>query len=189
MVNRRKTAFTMTLLLTCSSMAMSQSSKPAEPYSARQALDDRITVVERQVVSGADAMPEDKYGFAPTNGEFAGVRTFAEQVKHAAAANWQLGSKVLGEEPPAGTKNETAPESVKTKAEIMAYLRGSFACLHRATATVNEKNLAEPIKGLSGTWQRMRLGLLIDAIAHSSDHYGQMVEYLRMNGIVPPESR
>jgi hypothetical protein len=68
------------------------------------------------------------------------VRTFAEQVKHLAAANYQLGSKALGVQPPAGTKNESAPESVKTKAEIMQYLRGSFSCLHRAAAMLDEKS-------------------------------------------------
>ena len=71
----------------------------------------------------------------------------------------------------------------------MEYLRGSFAILHRAVATVDERNLTSPIDGLTGTWQRTRLGLLVDAFAHSSDHYGQMVEYLRANGIVPPASR
>jgi uncharacterized damage-inducible protein DinB len=71
----------------------------------------------------------------------------------------------------------------------MEYLKGSFVCLHRAAAKVDEKNEVEPIQGAKGTWERTRLGLLIDALAHSSNHYGQVVEYLRMNGIVPPESR
>jgi len=71
----------------------------------------------------------------------------------------------------------------------MAYLKGSFACLHRAAVMTSSGNEIEPIPGKSGTWQRTRLGLLIDALAHSSNHYGQMVEYLRMNGIVPPASR
>jgi hypothetical protein len=71
----------------------------------------------------------------------------------------------------------------------MEYLRESFATLHRAVATVDDRNLMVPIDGLTGTWRRTRLGLLIDSLAHSSDHYGQMVEYLRANGIVPPASR
>jgi hypothetical protein len=78
---------------------------------------------------------------------------------------------------------------VKTKAEIMAYLEGSFECLHRAAALINDQNQVEPLPRASGTWQRTRLGLLIDVLAHSSNHYGQMVEYLRMNRIVPPASR
>ncbi len=122
----------------------------------------------------------------PSNGEFKGVRSFADQVKHLAAANYQLGAGVLGEEPPAGTRDESAPDSVKTKAQIMEYLKGSFAVLHRAANSIDERNMNEPIlkKG-----NRTRLWLVVDAVAHSSNHYGQMVEYLRMNGIVPPASR
>ena len=92
------------------------------------------------------------------------MRTFAEQVKHLAAANYQLAAATLAEEPPAGTDHETAPDSVKTKAQVMDYLKGSFTSLHRAAAALN-------------------------ALVHSSNHYGQMVEYLRMNNIVPPASR
>lgn len=194
MMNRWKNALALTLLLACGNLAVAQSDKTAEPWSSRQVIEHRIATVEKDLVPLAEAMPEKRYSFAPTNGQFAGgqfagVRTFAEQVKHLAAANYQLGSMALGEQPPAGTKNESAPESVKSKAEIMEYLRGSFACLHRAAAMIDEKNLTEPIKGGSGTWQRTRLGLLVDAIAHASNHYGQMVVYLRMNGIVPPASR
>src|SRR6185437_13755197 len=112
-----------------------------------------------------------------------------DQLKHLAAANWQLGSKALGVDPPSGTHDEQAPASVRSKAEILDYLRGSFACLHRAAAAIDQQNAMQPIPGLSGTWQRTRLGLIIDALAHSSDHYGQIVEYLRANSIVPPASR
>ncbi len=148
-------------------------------------LDAWVSKTEALVVPAAEALPEERYGFAPKDGNFEGVRTFAEQVGHLAAANWQLGSRALGEEPPAGTRNETAPESIRTKAEILAYLRGSFVCLHRAIAA---GRLLEPIAA-TDVAQRSRLGLVIDAIVHSADHYGQMVEYLRMNGIVPPASR
>ena len=160
--------------------------QPARPRSAREVLDFWVSETEKLVVPAADAMPEDKYSFAPSNGEFKGVRTFAEQVKHLAAANYQLGAGVLGEEAPAGTRDETAPESIKTKAEIMEYLKGSFAMLHRAANSIDEKNMNEPILKMGN---RTRLWLVMDAVAHSSNHYGQMVEYLRMNGIVPPASR
>jgi uncharacterized damage-inducible protein DinB len=156
--------------------------------SMSQALDVWVTNTEKLLVPAAEAMPEEKYSFAPTNGEFHGVRTFAEQVKHLAAANYQLGAFILGEKPPHDERGENAPQSVKTKAEIVEYLKGSFAYLHRAAATIDEKNAAAPVEmpgGRSGT----RVGLLVDALAHSQNHYGQMVEYLRMNGIVPPASR
>jgi hypothetical protein len=134
-------------------------------------------------------MPEDKYSFAPTNGEFKGVRTFAEQVKHLAANNYRMAAKILGEKPTADQESEAGPDSVRTKGEIVAYLKGSFAALHKAVGTIDAKNKVAPISGASGTWQSARLGLAVDAVAHSFNHYGQMVEYLRMNGIVPPDSR
>ena len=120
------------------------------------------------------------------SGQFSGVRTFAEQVKHLAAANYQLAAATLGQEPPTGTDHETAPDTVKTKAQIMDYLEGSFTSLHRAAAGINENNMDDPIPSKGN---RTRLLMLIDAVVHSSNHYGQMVEYLRMNNIVPPESR
>ncbi len=185
----KPTILAITSLVLLSSFAVAQSQKPEVPTSTTQILNDWVTNIEQLLVSAADAMPEAKYSFAPTAGEFKGVRTFAEQVKHLAAANYLLGSRILGEAPPDGTQGETAPASVRSKAEIMEYLKGSFACLHRAAASLNEKNAVEPIPNTKGTWQRTRLGLLIDALAHSSNHYGQIVEYLRMNGVVPPESR
>jgi len=178
--------FVALLVLILSKSATAQKHVPPEAKTVSQVLEFWIGDTERLVVSTAEAMPESSYSFAPTNGEFKGVRTFAEQVKHLAAANYQLGAGALGEDPPAGTQNESAPVSIRTKAEIMEYLRGSFAGLHRAAATINEKNMNEPIAAKGG---RTRMWLLIDAVAHSSNHYGQMVEYLRMNGIVPPASR
>jgi hypothetical protein len=156
------------------------------PRTVSQVVDFWVTDTEQLLVPAADAMPEGKYSFAPSNGEFSGVRTFGEQVKHLAAANYQLAAGTLGEDPPAGTDHETAPESVKTKAQIMDYLKGSFANLHRAAAAINENNMNEPIPSKGN---RTRLLMMIDAVVHSSNHYGQIVKYLRMNNIVPPASR
>jgi uncharacterized damage-inducible protein DinB len=117
------------------------------------------------------------------------VRTFAEQVKHLSAANYQLAARILGENPPHGEHDETAPDSINSKAQIMNYVKGSFVALHRAVATIREGNLLEPVVTSAGSEQRNRLSFAVDAVAHSYDHYGQMVEYLRMNGIVPPASR
>lgn len=147
-----------------------------------------VTKTEHAVVPAAEALPEGSYGFAPNSGEFTGVRTFAEQVKHLAAANYQLAALVLGGEPPAGTKNETAPASVQTKSEIMAYLRGSFTSLHLAATRIDSQNAEVRIQIPNGETENA-VGLVIDAIAHSWNHYGQIVEYLRMNRIVPPASR
>jgi hypothetical protein len=182
----RKSILAMLLTLISVPPASAQKQVPPQPKTVSQVLEFWISDTERLAVPAAEAMPESKYSFAPANGEFQGVRTFAEQVKHLAAANYQLGAATLGEDPPAGTQNESAPPSVQTKAEIMEYLKGSFACLHRAAAVLSEKNMNDPIASKGG---RTRMWLLIDAVAHSSNHYGQMVEYLRMNGIVPPASR
>jgi hypothetical protein len=187
----RKMKRILTILTVC--MAVSVVALPQTTQSdhlgAAQVLEDLVSNAEKEIVPAAEAMPEDKYSFAPSGGEFTGVRTFAEQVKHLAAANYQLGARILGEAPPHGEHNESAPDSVRSKQEIVAYMKGSFAILHRAVASIHESNLSYPISGTKGTWQRTRLGLAVDAVAHSYDHYGQIVEYLRMNGIVPPASR
>ena len=187
-MRKRKYIFAALLVLVVSKSAMAQKQAPvpAENRTVSQVLEFWISDTERLMVPAAEAMPESSYSFAPANGAFKGVRTFAEQVKHLAAANYELGASALGEDPPVGTQNEAAPASIRTKAEIMEYLRGSFACLHRAAAAINEKNMIEPIAAKGG---RTRMWLLIDAVAHSSNRYGQMVEYLRMNGIVPTASR
>ena len=173
------------LLLYCTS-APAQADRSAQPRNVSQVIDFWVSETEQLLVPAADAMPEAKYSFAPSDGEFDGVRTFAEQVKHLGAANYQLAAGTLGEEPPAGTARESAPDSVKTKDQIMDYLRGSFVSLHRAAAALNEKNMNDPI---ASKGNRTRLQMLVDALVHSSNHYGQIVEYLRMNNIVPPASR
>jgi hypothetical protein len=152
-----------------------------------QALDFWISNTEKEVVPAADAMPEGKYSFVPAGGEFTGVRTFREQVKHLAANNYRMAAYILGQTPTADQEEETGPDSIRSKAQTMDYLRGSFVALHRAVATIDKKNMVEPMP--IPLRQKTRLQLAVDAVAHSYDHYGQMVEYLRMNGIVPPASR
>jgi uncharacterized damage-inducible protein DinB len=154
-----------------------------------QVLDGGVKSVEGEFVSAADAMPEDKYSFAPTSGEFKGVRTFAQEVKHVAAVNYLVGGVILGEKPPVDVGGENGPDSIKTKADIMKFIKDSFAYAHKAAASVDEKNMVEPIKNPFGEGETTRLGMATVFTWHSFDHYGQMVEYLRMNGIVPPASR
>lgn len=166
--------------------SIGQSLKGETHRSVGKELDVWVTKTEEQIVSAADAMPEEKYDMQPMAGEFKGVRTFAEQVKHLAATNYILASAVLGEKPPHQERHESAPVSLKSKAEIMEYLKGSFGYLHRAAAAINESNENETMPQMDG---RTRPGLIVDALLHSFNHYGQIVEYLRMNGIVPPVSR
>jgi len=152
-----------------------------------QALDYWITHTQKEVVPAAEAMPEAKYSFAPTAGSFAGARTFAQQVKHLAATNYRLAAHIAGQSPTPDQESEIGPDAVRSKAQIMEYLEGSFAALHRAVAIITSGNMVQRLR--VPYRQTTRLQFAIDAVAHSYDHYGQMVEYLRMNGIVPPASR
>jgi hypothetical protein len=157
----------------------------------RRAVHILLQLLELEVESTADAMPADKYRFAPTDGEFTGVRTFGEQVKHLAATNNILAAAALGEEPPADAGDEAGPEAVRTKAQILAYLKDSFAHLGKAVDSIGDSTVpvkASPISPLTASTVT-RLALIEEALVHSFDHYGQMVEYLRMNGVVPPASR
>jgi hypothetical protein len=146
---------------------------------------------EKVIVSAADAMPADKYGFAPTDGEFKGVRTFGQMVKHLSATNYILAAAALGEEPPADAGDELGPEAVRTKDEIIRYLKGSFVHLDQAIEAIGQKTVpvkSSPISPLKGA-EATRLALVAESLVHAFDHYGQMVEYLRMNSVVPPASR
>src|SRR5713101_4432214 len=158
------------------------------PSPTGRAIDAWVTNTEKHLVPVAEVMPENKYSFSPTGGEFKGVRTFAEQLKHLAANNYAVSAHILGEKPAPDQAAESGPESVTTKAQILDYLKGSFAALHRAVATIDATNAAETVPGAKANIVASRLALAIDAIAHSFDHYGQLVEYPRMNGIVPPDS-
>jgi uncharacterized damage-inducible protein DinB len=149
-----------------------------------------VTALEKRIVEAADAMPANKYSFAPTAGEFTGVRTFGQQVKHLAATNYILAAAALGEQPPSDAGDETGPEALRMKADIVEYLRGSFRALHRAAAAIDQGNAIVgdvPISPLIG--RATRLGYVQEAMGHAQNHYGQMVIYLRMNGVVPPASR
>jgi uncharacterized damage-inducible protein DinB len=178
------------ILLAYGGAVLAQANKMPQQRTIAEALDSWISRVETLVVAGADAMPADKYSFAPptTIGDFAGVRTFAQQVKHLSANNYRMAALILSQKPTADQENETGPDSVRTKSEIMEYLKGSFTTLHRAVATIDAQNAVQPVPTPSD-WQKTRLSFAVDVVAHDMNHFGQMVEYLRMNGIIPPESR
>ena len=177
-------------LLALAGLGTAQDNKGKDEHrTVTQVLDRTVTNMESEFVPAADAMPEDKFGFVPTSGEFKGARTFGEQVKHVAAVNYIFGAAILSEKVPVDVGEESGPASVKTKAEILNYLKESFAYVHKAIQTINDKNLVEPVKSPFGEGKVTRLGLATSVAGHGFDHYGQMVEYLRMNGIVPPASR
>lgn len=151
--------------------------------------DHSLTGIEKEVVSGAEAMPDDKFNFAPTQGEFKGVRTFAQQIKHIAAVNYMLGAALMSEKPPINVGSENGPDNLTSKADIVKFLKDSFAYLHKALATLDENNILAQVQSPFGPNKVSRLGLTVIALGHPFDHYGQMAVYLRMNGIVPPASR
>jgi DinB superfamily len=152
-------------------------------------LDGQIKALDSDVLRLAEAMPADKYDFAPKAGSFQGVRTFAEQTRHLATVIYMMSGAVLGENPPVDTgKDDSGPAAVKTKAQLVEYLRGSLAFAHKAVGTVTEKNELDDITSPFGDGKMKRLAAASMIAWHSFDHYGQMVVYARMNGVIPPSS-
>jgi len=173
--------------------AAGASASPSTPPTIASAIDREISIVEKEVVEAAEAMPEDKFDFSPEKlnlpgSDYKGVRTFGEQLKHVAASNYLIWSPITGEKPPDTVNDGKGPDNMKAKADIIKYLKDSFAFGHKSVATLNSSNLVEPITSGSGR-PTTRLFLATFAPAHCFDHYGQIIEYLRMNGIVPPASR
>jgi hypothetical protein len=163
--------------------------KPDQKPTFAMVLDRSLTNVEHEVVPAAEAMPEDKFNFAPTQGEFKTVRTFAQQVKHIAAVNYMIAGSILSEKPPVNLGGENGPDNITSKADVVKFLKDSFAYLHKAANSIDESNVLGQVQAPFGPNKMTRLGLSVIAISHPFDHYGQMVEYLRMNNIVPPASR
>ncbi len=166
------------------------SSSPQSAPTLASMVDGEVSAIEKQIVDVAEAMPEDKYNFSPENlnipgSDYKGVRTFAMQVKHVAASNYFIWSTITGDKLPDNLKDGDGPSDLKTKADIIKFLKDSFALGHKAAATLTVENMLQPV----GQGKSLRLHRAEFGVAHAFDHYGQMVEYLRMNGIVPPASR
>jgi uncharacterized damage-inducible protein DinB len=138
---------------------------------------------EKQVVGLAEAMPADKYSFAPSSGQFTGVRTFAQQLTHVAAAQYFFFGS-FGIKPSIDLKSL---EKLTGKEEIIKALKDSFEFAGKATGTMTAQNAFEEIQQRDGT--NTRASIVAFSLAHTNDHYGQMIEYLRTNGIVPPGSK
>jgi len=177
------------LLFATPSLVLAQAAAPAKPavgtpIPPAQVYGKVLSIMEQQFVSAAEAMPEDKFNFAPpaSLGEFKGVRTFAQQIKHVAESNYYFfgGSDYTD----AQAKEMTdSIEKLTTKADIVKALKDSFALAHAFVDTITPENAF--VQTAHGT----RAGMASFGIAHVMDHYGQLVVYLRMNGIVPPASR
>ena len=153
-------------------------------------VDHEISAVEKQVFDAAEAMPEDKFNFTPESlaipgDDYKGVRSFALQVKHIAASNYFIWSPIAGDAVPQAIKDGNGPADMKSKADILKFLKESFALGHKAAASLTPDTMLQPY----APGKAVRLDRTEFGIAHAYNHYGQMVEYLRMNGIVPPASR
>ena len=165
---------------------------PAPPATYASLVDRQVSTYEKNVVEAAEAMPADKFDFSPATLKIPGssytdVRTFAQLVKHTATANYRLWTNVTGEKMPENIKSGNGPDELKTKAEIIQFLKDSFAVGHRAAKSLTPENALEEIPWFRGT--APRLFVASAAVIHAADEYGQMVEYLRMSGVVPPASR
>jgi uncharacterized damage-inducible protein DinB len=151
---------------------------------------------EYEVRSAAEAMPADKWSYRPAEGLFkkekpdfgpAEVRTFGEQIKHIACSNFAFAAELDGATPPDAC-DKGGPSPAKTRAELLVYLRESFAALKKSLSAITAENMYDPIEG-PYAGPNTRLGLAEVCIWHAADHGGQMIIYLRLNGIVPPTSR
>jgi len=157
--------------------------KPSEPATIPGSLNKMWETVEKDFISLADAMPEDKWSFKATQD----VRAFGDQVKHVACANEAWGKKLRGEKNLPERCDLGGPNPAKSKAEVMAYLKQTFQMVDAGLAATNAGNLLQTLSGpYAGS---NRLEVLNAALWHTTDHYGQLVVYMRLNGIVPPASR
>ena len=175
-------------------MKMDSPMKPAvgAAVAPSKALDDMLNLFEGELTGVAKTMPAEKYGFAPSAATFAttqgakfdGVRTFAQELTHLISANYYFYGVVSGEKPDVDMK---AINALTAKDDLLKALAASFAFAHKAVATITPENAFVAIKGVDGMTTRATVAAF--GVAHGYDHYGQMVEYLRMNGLVPPGSK
>lgn len=155
-------------------------------------IDSELGIIESEMMGAVKAMPADKFGFAPSQAifvpsqvtDFATVRTFAQQATHVAQANYFFASFVSGVKPDIDVR---AISKLTSKDDVVAALAASFAFAHKSIATLTAANAFEVVKTPEPGLQT-RSTIAMFCVAHANDHYGQVVEYLRMNGIVPPSS-
>jgi len=166
---------------------------PASAPTIASALDRSLSSIERNIMNAAQAIPEEKYDFSPATANIPGdfktpdpVRTLGQQFKHIGDALESYSSIILAEKRPE-TSDENGPKNVKTKQDVINYLKAPFAKAHTAIITINQQNVVEMVQ--AGNNKAPRLAPALGMIGHSNNHYGQIIEYLRMNGMVPPESQ
>lgn len=174
------------LLLTLSICSLPMFGADQAPPTPGQIIDGEVRQIEREAVRIAGAMPADKYNFAPTAGEFKGVRTFSQQISHMATIIYSVSAASMGEKSPVEMgKDENGPASIQGKDAVVKYLKDSLAYAHKAAAGLTQANMNDMLPSPFGQGKMSRLQILTVIGWHSYDHYGQAIEYVRMNGIDP----
>ena len=161
-------------------MKKDEAVKPADPEV--KVVLDSWNEIGRKLTAMAEDFPEDKYDFKPTPAQ----RSFAEQLLHAAGSCYYFTNPVMGKEPPAG--EDPKREQYKSKADIVAFVKKSFADGAAAIQAKGEKGMTTEVVYFPGQKSRV-LDIAYGIIEHSGEHYGQLVVYYRLAGLVPPESR
>jgi len=147
----------------------------------------QIDLVEHDLVGLAKAIPDERYDFRPAGAGFDGARTFGEQVRHTATMIFMTAAIVLEERSPYGPgANDNGPADIQGKAQIVGYLEASIRYARKAMATLTPANHLDPLKTYFG-WQP-RIEVAAGVAYHSYNHYGQMVIYARLNGLVAPSA-
>ena len=163
------------------------SQEPEIPKSISESFAGMLQYAEGNLLGVAEAMPEDRYSFIPTNGKYEGVRSFGEQIKHVACAQFAFFNEFEGKNPPDDCERG-GHDSARTKRELLKYLKDSFDYGNRVLSTLTVQNALDRVEGRYAS-PNTKLGISVVAVWHLADHYGQLVEYLRMNGIVPPATQ
>jgi hypothetical protein len=154
--------------------------KPADPEV--KVVLDAWNEIGSKLTAMAEDFPEDKYDFKPTPAQ----RSFAEQLLHAAGASYYFTNPVMGQKPPAG--EDPKRERYKSKADIVAFVKKSFADGANAIQSKGEKGLTTEVVYTPEQKARV-IDIAYGIIEHSGEHYGLLVVYYRLAGLVPPESR
>jgi uncharacterized damage-inducible protein DinB len=154
--------------------------KPADPE--LKVVLDSWNEVGRKLIAMAEDFPEEKYDFKPTPAE----RSFAEQLLHAAGSMYYFTNPAMGQKPPVA--EDPKRDQYKTKADIVTFVKKSVADGAAAIQSKGEKGLTTEVVYYPGQKARV-LDIAYGIIEHSGEHYGQLVVYYRLAGLVPPESR
>jgi hypothetical protein len=153
------------------------------------AIERQFNKIEGDILSCAQAMPEDKFDFTPEslnikNSDFKGVRTFAGQIMHLATDNILIWSAINNDAVRSDIEDVNGPKNIKTKKDVIEYLKSSFAIGRKAMGTLTTANAMDLIE-FRGR-KLSKLDLAFYGLTHSNEHYGQMALYLRFCGIIPP---